>query len=135
MKPYRILQIVGGPMHFGGAETMLMNYYRLIDREKIQYDFLIQGSNNGQYAEEILKLGGRIYNILLKSENLRENMNGLRKIFNNGEYKVIHSHTEAMGMIFLREAKKAKINVRISHSHTTKIPNVSLPMKFVYEYA
>lgn len=135
MKPYRILQIVGGPMHFGGAETMIMNYYRLINKEKIQFDFVIHGSNNGQYAEEILKMDGRIYNIPLKSVDFRGNLMGLRKILNSGEYKVIHSHMEAMGMIVLREAKKAKINVRISHSHSTQIPDVSFLMKFVYEYA
>lgn len=38
MKMIRILQVVTY-MGRGGLESMLMNYYRYIDREKIQFDF------------------------------------------------------------------------------------------------
>ena len=36
----RILHVLGG-LERGGAETMVMNLYRNIDREKIQFDFII----------------------------------------------------------------------------------------------
>ena len=48
-------------MSRGGAETMIMNIYRKIDREKIQFDFLCMSPQKGDYDEEIKKLGGNIY--------------------------------------------------------------------------
>ena len=39
MKPIRILHVVTY-MGRGGLETMLMNYYRQIDRNEVQFDFL-----------------------------------------------------------------------------------------------
>ena len=56
----RILQVVNN-MHRAGIETMLMNYYRNIDREKIQFDFLTHRKHKSDYDDEIISLGGRIY--------------------------------------------------------------------------
>lgn len=36
----RVLQVVTY-MGRGGLETMLMNYYRQIDRSRLQFDFLV----------------------------------------------------------------------------------------------
>ena len=49
----------------GGMETVIMNYYKNIDRSKIQFDFLVRlpESSSDFYNDEILKLGGRIYRI------------------------------------------------------------------------
>ena len=56
----RILQVVNN-MHRAGLETMLMNYYRHIDRNKIQFDFLTHRSERADYDDEIKELGGKIY--------------------------------------------------------------------------
>ena len=56
----RILHSVSN-MDRGGIETMLMNYYRHIDRDKIQFDFLCNKMKPGDYDDEIQKLGGRIF--------------------------------------------------------------------------
>lgn len=48
-------------MSRGGIETMLMNYYRNIDRTKVQFDFLCNSNLHGAYDEEILSMGGRIF--------------------------------------------------------------------------
>ena len=60
--PIRILQVVTY-MGRGGLETMLMNYYRHMDREKIQFDFLVHRDFEADYDWEILSLGGRIFHI------------------------------------------------------------------------
>ena len=39
MTPIRVLQVVTH-MERGGLESTLMNYYRHIDRERVQFDFL-----------------------------------------------------------------------------------------------
>ena len=61
-KPIRILQVVT-IMNRGGLETMIMNYYRKLDKNKIQFDFLIHTEEKCDYTDEILELGGRIYSI------------------------------------------------------------------------
>ena len=59
-EPIRVLNLFT-IMNRGGAETMVMNYYRNIDRNKIQFDFLVHRDEEGAYEKEILELGGRIY--------------------------------------------------------------------------
>ena len=58
----RVLQIVTY-MGRGGLETMLMNYYRHIDRSKVQFDFLVHRDFEADYDKEILELGGRVNHI------------------------------------------------------------------------
>ena len=54
MYPIRILQVVT-IMNRGGLETMLMNYYRKMDRRKIQFDFMVHRDEEGHYDKEILE--------------------------------------------------------------------------------
>ena len=58
----RVLQVVT-KMDRGGLETMLMNYYRRIDRNKVQFDFLVHREERGAYDDEIELLGGKIYRL------------------------------------------------------------------------
>ena len=53
----RVLQVVT-KMDRGGLETMLMNYYRNIDRSKVQFDYLVHRKERGRYDDEIEMLGG-----------------------------------------------------------------------------
>ena len=61
-EPIRVLQVVTY-MGRGGLETMLMNYYRNIDRDKVQFDFLTHRYERWDYDDEIESLGGKIYQI------------------------------------------------------------------------
>ena len=56
----RVLHSVSN-MDRGGIETMLMNYYRHIDRSKVQFDFIVNKKKPGDYDDEIRRLGGHIY--------------------------------------------------------------------------
>ena len=58
----RVLQI-GMYNKLGGVETFLINYYRNINKQKIQFDFTNMYENNIYFSEEIQKLGGKIYKI------------------------------------------------------------------------
>ena len=62
MASIRILQVVTH-MDRGGLETMLMNYYRHMDREKVQFDFLTHRQERAAYDDEIEALGGKIYRL------------------------------------------------------------------------
>jgi len=118
-KPIRILHVLGR-LDRGGAETMVMNLYRNIDRSKVQFDFIIHTRDKCDYHEEILSLGGRIYSIpRYKGINLFQYMGDWRKFLKaHPEYKIIHGHVRSTASIYLRIAKNYGL-VTIAHSHST----------------
>ena len=116
--PIRILHIVGG-MGTGGAETLIMNWYRSIDRTKVQFDFLVHHKEKMFYDDEIESLGGRIYRFSLSNDhNIFRYRKELYKFFaSHPEYKIIHGHHSTYGVLYLSVARKCGIPFRISHSH------------------
>ena len=58
-KPIRILHVLTA-MNRAGTETMLMNLYRAVDRDKIQFDFAVTTTEHCDYDDEIVTLGGKI---------------------------------------------------------------------------
>ena len=120
----RILHILHS-MNRGGAEAMLMNYYRNIDRNRVQFDFLLTEQNRCQYEDEIENLGGYVYRVpLLKFSNPFPYINGVRRfLLEHPEYKIVHSHTSSKSAVPLWEAKRCGVPVRIAHSHNNKSEN------------
>lgn len=113
----RVLQVVTY-MGRGGLETMLMNYYRHIDRSKIQFDFLVHREFRADYDDEIEELGGRIYRLPVLNPFSRVYKKALSSIFDeHPEYQVIHVHQDCMSSVILKEAQKHGVKVRIAHSH------------------
>ena len=118
----RVLHSVSN-MARAGIETMLMNYYREIDRSQIQFDFLANKPIPGEYDDEIRAMGGRVFvspglNPLHFPKYKRFVGDLLR---DNPEIKIVHAHNEAMGYYALKSAKDAGIPVRIAHAHNTQI--------------
>jgi glycosyltransferase EpsF len=107
-------------MNMGGAETMVMNLYRAMDKKKIQFDFLVHSEQQGYYDNEIKALGGRIYQI--PQPNLVSMKSFEKQLFllmQQNRYCSIHSHAHFFSGFILKVAKKANVPVRIAHSHTT----------------
>jgi glycosyltransferase involved in cell wall biosynthesis len=117
--PLRILHVVVN-MNRGGAETLIMNLYRNMDKTKVQFDFLT--CKEGVFDSEILKMGGKIHRIPYISEiGHFKYAKKLDEFFStNKEYKIVHSHMDKMSGIILLAAKKAGVSIRISHSHNTR---------------
>lgn len=135
-EPIRILQCVSN-MDRAGIETMLMNFYRNIDRNKVQFDFLCNKSKPGDYDEEIQSLGGKIYLTPgLNPFKWFKYQRYMKKLFQkHPEYKIIHCQNEAMGFPALYAAKKCGIPVRIAHSHNTVTrKDFKWPIKILYKY-
>lgn len=130
MKPIRILQVVT-IMNRGGLETMLMNYYRQIDRSRIQFDFMVHREEEGHYDQTIKKLGGRIFRMpSIKPGNYRLYFKKLDQFFKeHPEYKVVHSHINENSSFVLRAAKKAGVLGRIAHSHLSDL-GIDLKLPF-----
>lgn len=106
-------------MNRGGAETMIMNYYRNIDRTKVQFDFLLTYEGTSDYEEEILSLGGRVFHLTPLSLRTMKTYCKDVEVFlkTHPEYQIVHSHTSSKSAIPLRIAQKCGVPVRISHSH------------------
>jgi len=117
----RILQSVSN-MDRGGIETMLMNFYRHMDREKVQFDFLCNKAVPGDYDEEIKELGGRIF-VTPGFKSYRRYLAYMTDLFKkHPEYKIIHTHNGSLMLYALESAKKNGIPVRIAHAHATAVP-------------
>lgn len=119
MEPIRVLHVVTY-MGRGGLETMLMNYYREIDRDKIQFDFLVHREFEADYDQEILSLGGKIYRLPRLNPVNKKYLSELDCFFkNHAEYKIVHSHLDCMAGIPLKYAKKNGVSIRIAHAHSS----------------
>lgn len=116
----RILQVVT-LMGRGGIETMLMNYYRRMDREKIQFDFLVHRDFRADFDDEIEALGGRIYRIPAMNPASGSYRKALADFFRDHPYRVVHCHLNYMSGVVLAAAKKAGVPVRIAHAHTANM--------------
>ena len=115
--PIRVAQIVG-KMNGGGVEAVVMNYYRHIDRSKVQFDFLVDSDSTLIPREEIESLGGRVFEIP-PYQHVVEYQRELQRLFKQEGWKIVHSNINALSVFPLRAAKKAGVPVRIAHSHST----------------
>lgn len=116
-EPIRIAQIIGKWLG-GGVESVVMNYYRHIDRTKIQFDFICDKDSTNIPYDEIEQLGGKII-LVPPYQKVFEYQKDLIKIFKDNNYKIVHSHLNTLSVFPLRAAKKAGVPVRIAHSHST----------------
>lgn len=117
-KPIRVLQVITG-MGSGGAEKFLMNMYRNIDRNLVQFDFLLR-SNDIIYEDEIKALGGRIFYTSEFPKHFIKNQREVRKILQENMFDAIHIHANAFLYVTpLIEAKRVGISCRFFHSHST----------------
>ena len=132
--PIRILHIVTY-MGRGGLETMLMNYYRAIDRTKVQFDFLTHRDFRADYDDEIEALGGKIYRLPNLNPFGRSYLGALDRFFReHPEYRIVHSHLDCMSAIPLKAAKKHGVPVRIAHSHSSRQDrDLKYPLKLLFK--
>ena len=119
-EPIRVLMVIGR-MGLGGAEAMIMNLYRKIDRDKIQFDFLVHKNAHGDYEDEILSLGGKIYRI--DKYNVKNYFSYVRQLKDHfrahPEHKIVHCHIGSAAAVCLKTAKKFGAYT-IAHSHSTR---------------
>lgn len=117
----RVLQMTG--LNRGGLETFVMNVYRKIDRNKIQFDFLTE-TPDGDYAEEIRSMGGRIFPIRPRNKGFVAYYRALDSFFagHSNEYCAVHQHISSLSLASsLYYARKYGIRTRVLHSHSSSI--------------
>lgn len=125
----RILQVYP-QLNNAGTEMVIMNWYKNISREKIQFDFLVQKS--GELDETVRKMGANIYYIENKDDYNKKLIDFFK---GHKEFNVVHTHThKEMGTV-LKAAKKAGVKYRIAHSHNsrTDLPTIFKLYKMLSE--
>ena len=124
-------------MNPGGIETLLMNLYRHVDRDQIQFDFMVHRFERGAYDNEIEQLGGHIYRLQpISLRGFTVYLNVLQSFFQiHQEYQIVHSHLDALSTPVLRAAKKAGIPCRIAHSHTSGMQfDGKMPLRIISRF-
>lgn len=113
----KVLHVVGR-MDRGGAEALLMNLLRSIDRTKFQYDFVEQTEDICDHDEEILASGSKIYRVPhISVKNLKQYRMWWRTFFQqHPEYRIVHGHSRGSAPIYLDEANRAG-RITIAHCH------------------
>lgn len=134
-EPIRILHMIGS-LNIGGSQAMILNLYRKVDKNRIQFDFIIDHPDHLYYKDELESMGAKIY--VFPSFNLR-NVISIKHFWNDffkahPEYKVLHSHVRSYASIYLPVAKKNGL-ITIIHSHSTSNGSgVSSFVKSIMQY-
>ncbi len=142
-EPLHVLQVIGS-MNIGGAESMIMNYYRHIDRSKVQFDFVENTEKRAVYDDEIEELGGKIYYCPhFKGYNYFSYRKWWQNFFKaHKEYRIMHGHIGSCAAIYLAQAKKNGLTA-IAHSHSECFENClkgiqyrlfSYPTRYIADY-
>lgn len=132
----KVLQVFHG-MGCGGAENMIMNLFRKIDKSKVQFDFLVHTDEKCFFDDEIRLLGGQIYCVpYFNGKNFLQYKKALKKFFeSHREYTVVHGHLGSSATIYLSVARKYGCTT-IAHSHSANTENIlynifSYPTRYV----
>lgn len=131
LQPIRIAQVIGRA-NLSGVDTVVMEYYRHIDRSRIQFDFIIDGYEETLIDEEIRELGGRIYKAEPYERNIIKSVQQWTTFFRENRYPIVHSHLNALNVFPLYAAWRAKIPVRIVHNHSTSAPGEGIRTALKY---
>lgn len=143
-EPIRILHVLGS-LNLGGAESRIMDLYRNIDRNKMQFDFLVHSSEKEHFDEEIESLGGRVYRVpRFKVYNLFSYRKAMKVFFaTHHEFRAVHGHMTSTASIYLPIAKKAGIPITIGHARNAGVVSgikgfltkcIRYPLKYKADY-
>lgn len=130
-EPIRVLQVFAA-LNAGGVENFVMNAYRRMDKNKIQFDFAMTSGKKGYYDEEVLYMGGRIF-YFDSDKSLTDNLENVLK--NEGPFAAIHSHVFFYSGLVMRTAKKCGVPVRIAHAHNAHTGESRSIVRIGYELA
>lgn len=122
MKKIKVLHIFRN-LEMGGAQKLIIDIYKNINRDKIEFDFLV--SEQGDYDNELIAMGCKIYKIpyLTKVGQIKYKKELKNFFSSHKEYNIIHSHIDQVSGIIMEAAKECNIKYRIAHSHNTKNSN------------
>lgn len=114
----KVLQLCPG-LGTGGISSVIINYYRLMNKEEFVFDygiFLPEIGVNGQVAQSY---NSQINILPQKKQGLLAYCKALSKLIKDNNYDVVHAHQNYMSFIPLAIAKICGVKIRIAHAHTS----------------
>ena len=124
----KVLQVMAA-LREGGVETLLHSFYECVDKEKFHFDVACFSHADGVYREKFEELGCKII-ALPSKKHLFKSAKALHQALKEGGYDIVHVHQDDLSFLSILVAWKAKVPVRIVHSHLGKYPH-SLPRKIL----
>lgn len=121
-KPIRVLQILG-IVAGGGVEAVIMNYYEHIDKNQVQFDFVVHDNSPVDITEKVEAMGGKVYKVTPYTKNVLAFMYDVYKIIKKNHYTIVHSNMNTLSVFSLFPAWMAGVPVRILHNHSTSVPS------------
>lgn len=132
MNMKRVLQVVYNMSICGGIQSFIMNVYKNIDKQRVQFDFLLCEHSDFSYEEEIKELGGNIYFISSRKQGVIKNKIDLNRFFKNHKYDIVHYHSDSLSNVEpLIAARNNDVQIRIMHCHNT---NITSRLKMIYMF-
>lgn len=117
----KVLVITTVRFRQNGITSVIMNYYRNLDKELISMDFLGPNSIDSIYESELSKSNSKYIQLASRKKNILKYVFDLYSIMHNGKYDIVHVHGSShLIALELFIAKVSGIKVRIAHSHNTK---------------
>lgn len=118
-RPIRILQVLPTLNFCGGIENYVMNYYRHIDREQIQFDFIVHSSLRASFEQEVCELGGNVYKLPPFSlRNMKMVVQAIDAFFKRDHaYEILHCHMANAAFFYFRIAHRYGVLCNVLHSH------------------
>lgn len=114
----KVLQVFAS-LDMGGAECRMMDVYRFVDKDQIQFDFVTLQEGAQYFEHEIESLGGKVIKIPSpRKVGVRNHISALRECMRSGGYNAVHAHTSYHCGIVMFAANKEGIPVRIAHART-----------------
>lgn len=110
--------IICGKLCIGGAEKVAYSIGHFADREKYECHYLVFGDEIGEYEEQLLQDGAKIFHIPVPGKNYMIYWKNLFRFMDEYKYDVVHCHTMFNSGIVLLAAKIKGIPHRIAHSHS-----------------
>ena len=120
-KPIRVAAIIGR-MAGGGVETVVTNYYRFIDKSKVQFDFFYFEDSVDEPPADLIAMGARFY-CLPSIKHVSAYCRKLRSILRENRYSIVHAHLNTLSVIPLYCAWKEGVPIRIAHNHSVPSGN------------
>lgn len=123
-RPLRVLHVVSSLGRRGGRMAVVMNYYRALNRERVQFDFLYFEPMAFSYEAEIRALGGQLHYLprVAGQSRLAFERGPLKDFFarQGAAYRAVHYHVLSPGLTALKWARWAGCPLRVAHGHSTR---------------
>lgn len=121
MDKIKILIVIGSLDYSNGITNYAINYYRKLDKNKFEIDFVVHDCIKNKFYDLIIENGGKVFLLdNIKFSKLPQIYKEVKKIMQNKKYDIVHCHLLNIAFLYFGLAKKYGIQSRIIHSHATK---------------